>query len=1222
MMSEFLERILNALDSRPWRLVLEKQGSAVLLAAFKGKRSVSFHNLLARYPPARQISAFLHLDGKKAVVPLRLLAQTRQVLRDLESDSLKIDMSPEVGAFRVLDVPPDFVVSYAWSEAARCIERQVGKEAIYCGSGWFVSGNSGWCVAEFGAVGDSWLYKATISGQAIITLLRHTVPSWQGRGLPIVCTLKYSNQPVVILEIRHVSDDFVDCAVTWNAPASAICAIPSLTDHVLVDGIVRPGVSPALLGKHVPTDSGPFRISAQQIPLFHRDTWPHVQPWATGALATLKEKHRVLTSPGMVSLLVEPVDRRGMSIVHATPIFTCEGISQSAELISRQLDSNSEFLRFPGGWVSAQIVRQAGIGPLGRLTDGTPMAPITLTAVEVLKRGSSRLDGPWARVDFPALALPDSGVPLETARAHLDFLHRWRIPGGLIGDLRVYQGAFLTLLVDLASKQAGLKMLVVASKKDLDRLAPAWVRAVAARFEGTRQDPQAAPMPRGVLLATPKAVESISELTKTRWDLLCILGADTLIKTPNSNFYRQLNPCHRTLTIGLFSSRHFLKRLQAREALSQMFRVPAGENGDLLWRYGLRDPQQKPPPLPSPYQVQPKSRATRPGIRPVEVAIGSPAKRTTAVPIPARPLTTRPTSAPSPQKIAVGNTGIHIEIRYSTGDDQFVAAAHAVVDKHETRARFIPFHCYWPTYSSMTTEQKQWYFYWRAQVREGRYPDTDLSYIFLHVYELINNVGVRNADDGYERLRQIWRNYRDRFPKLDHYLIDWMADYAAIYQPDVAPLAVYAEALALNARVSSVDLVLPSYLAQPLSQLPVPVIEALSNYQLRRSKFYTGGYRDTLQKGVPAAVESVDNYMRQHLGGGIFDLFSPNTTVAIRRQAFQSGRYAGNARSIILGTAVPFSQHPPLKDFMTAVVKHAENTLRRQAGYTGKLYGYTLETEIRAAIEVGLGIVQPVESKAPARPQVQIDLARVQALTSESNQVRDRLLADMQSGAAEPAPPLAASEPAVVAGPIESPKGLLTDLQPVHTILTRLSASETKILVTLLQSGGQMNAPALAQAMPDILLEAGIDRINNLALANLGDLLIAEEAGVKTLTDDYRDELEYLLLQNAQLATTEGVPIRASQLPSEWVAFSDRLADHQLAILEAIVGQGDVPATIRLIAEANATMPGALLDSINEIAMDTLSDIIIDTAVDPPVIEDEDIEMVRHLLTESAANQQ
>ena len=44
-------------------------------------------------------------------------------------------------------------------------------------------------------------------------------------------------------------------------------------------------------------------------------------------------------------------------------------------------------------------------------------------------------------------------------------------------------------------------------------------------------------------------------------------------------------------------------------------------------------------------------------------------------------------------------------------------------------------------------------------------------------------------------------------------------------------------------------------------------------------------------------------------------------------------------------------------------------------------------------------------------------------------------------------------------------------------------------------------------------------------------------------------------------------------------------------------------------------MPEALIDSINELAHESIGDIIIDTSCVPPVIEDEDFEMVQKALT-------
>ena len=47
--------------------------------------------------------------------------------------------------------------------------------------------------------------------------------------------------------------------------------------------------------------------------------------------------------------------------------------------------------------------------------------------------------------------------------------------------------------------------------------------------------------------------------------------------------------------------------------------------------------------------------------------------------------------------------------------------------KEGKKAELVPFMQYYPTYSSMDKQQKEWYFYWRSQVRKGIYLDTDLS---------------------------------------------------------------------------------------------------------------------------------------------------------------------------------------------------------------------------------------------------------------------------------------------------------------------------------------------------------------------------------------------------------------------------------------------------------------------------------------------------------------
>ncbi len=68
----------------------------------------------------------------------------------------------------------------------------------------------------------------------------------------------------------------------------------------------------------------------------------------------------------------------------------------------------------------------------------------------------------------------------------------------------------------------------------------------------------------------------------------------------------------------------------------------------------------------------------------------------------------------------------------------------------------------------------------------------------------------------------------------------------------------------------------------------------------------------------------------------------------------------------------------------------------------------------------------------------------------------------------------------------------------------------------------------------------------------------------------------------------------ASDLPSEWTEFLVQLPEYELQVLRAVVEQNNPAGVIKKIAEDNLTMPEALIDSINERALDSVGDIIIE----------------------------
>ncbi|MCL2367846.1 MAG: TerB N-terminal domain-containing protein [Oscillospiraceae bacterium] len=94
----------------------------------------------------------------------------------------------------------------------------------------------------------------------------------------------------------------------------------------------------------------------------------------------------------------------------------------------------------------------------------------------------------------------------------------------------------------------------------------------------------------------------------------------------------------------------------------------------------------------------------------------------------------------------------------------------------------MPFSQYFPYYQMMGYEQLRTYFTWRTAVRQGQVAATSLSYGFLYIYELLCNIGVRDAQEGLDRLMAFWRAFRVYDETIDSYVIRWLQDYHIYYE--------------------------------------------------------------------------------------------------------------------------------------------------------------------------------------------------------------------------------------------------------------------------------------------------------------------------------------------------------------------------------------------------------------------------------------------------------
>lgn len=100
-------------------------------------------------------------------------------------------------------------------------------------------------------------------------------------------------------------------------------------------------------------------------------------------------------------------------------------------------------------------------------------------------------------------------------------------------------------------------------------------------------------------------------------------------------------------------------------------------------------------------------------------------------------------------------------------------------DDYEGRQSFLR---YYPTYHDLTVGQARTYFTWRTKIRQNIYEKISDSYAYIYLYELLNGIGIKDPEEGLNKLINFNKNYAQRFsPEIGAYLERWIRDYIVFY---------------------------------------------------------------------------------------------------------------------------------------------------------------------------------------------------------------------------------------------------------------------------------------------------------------------------------------------------------------------------------------------------------------------------------------------------------
>lgn len=324
---------------------------------------------------------------------------------------------------------------------------------------------------------------------------------------------------------------------------------------------------------------------------------------------------------------------------------------------------------------------------------------------------------------------------------------------------------------------------------------------------------------------------------------------------------------------------------------------------------------------------------------------------------------------------------------------------------------------YFPTYQSLTNPELRGYFSWRTKLRRGNLQKTSLTYAFLYIYELLNQIGVADPMDGYRKLAE----FRDAYGALDDgilpYLNLWLMDYVVYYNLDAGLLADTPQ-VRFNRGIAVLDSI-----QSRGDEEVIRAVKQLSPKWLERSKFYRE-YREDCDTVIVRVLRRMSAHynarckktmVEQYFGSfSQYRVILFDAAVFYERQVEGSRQYKVDENYIYrcrngLWSVQKYNCLPHSNGKLGDVLKAIDDVMRECYGY-GRPIQYKLDTKwiLKIIREEAQRLL--AEKKAAEEKKITIDYSRLARIRDDAAVTRDRLMVEEE--AEEEAPPVQTPAPA------------------------------------------------------------------------------------------------------------------------------------------------------------------------------------------------------------------
>ena len=412
----------------------------------------------------------------------------------------------------------------------------------------------------------------------------------------------------------------------------------------------------------------------------------------------------------------------------------------------------------------------------------------------------------------------------------------------------------------------------------------------------------------------------------------------------------------------------------------------------------------------------------------------------------------------------------------------------------------VPFFSYVPQYSQMKQSQFAYYLYLRDELRTGRYPVADLSYILLLIYELINLGDCSNNKNDIMTLCGIWSAYRAVYPVIDKYLSEWFIDYCLIHSVDL-PVSSSSFLSHVASRSSLKEFYFEEALKRSQGDFSVfseCLITSCSDYSPERSRYLTDD--PSLLKNVKQIfTETVEKMFSRQTG-----LFSPDlrTESVIKRDAYSGSLCSYNVKKRLAVTVrSPFRSQDVRKE-VTEILRYCENIVRKNAGIRSRLTA-VVSSDIKELIDNG-SCSRPAEEAYLAlydAPQDTVTIEGAIDLENSSWDSTERLVGDSTDDPCEEIPAGAVSYFPDSASAFEH-------VPATETVESNYSKYEDMLLKMI--DDRDLSFEVLCRES-GLFPDSAASDINESFSEEIGDIVLENEGGKYVLVEEYVDELKMLI---------------------------------------------------------------------------------------------------------------